>query len=179
MAVSAFVCRADNAVAAAAPSTSEAGFQLSLTPEIALHSTFTHIHGVSLGVWGENPQTSLTLGIVNGSREHSSGLSLALGVNYAESYEGVQWGLVNISKTSFTGWQSGAINYSQGSFVGLQSGFVNVAEDVNGLQWGCVNYTEKMKGAQIGFLNIIRDNGWFDRFPDKLATAFPFVNWSF
>ena len=157
----------------------EAVFQLSLVPEIALHSSFTTIRGVSLGIWSENPQKSLTLGIINGSRDQSSGVSLALGVNYTENYTGVQLGFVNVSKSSFTGWQGAAINYSQGQFVGLQTSFINVAEDVRGVQLGCLNYTAKLEGVQIGFLNIVKDNGWFDQFPDKLATAFPFVNWSF
>lgn len=157
----------------------ETAFQLSLTPDIALHSTFTKVRGVSLGIWSENPQNSLTLGIVNGSREQSSGLSLALGVNYTETYTGVQLGMVNVSKSSFLGWQGAAINYSQGQFEGLQTAFINVAQDVHGVQFGGLNYTEKLRGVQIGFLNIVRDNGWFDQFPEKLATAFPFVNWSF
>lgn len=164
---------------AATPRAEEAGFQLSLTPDIALHSTFTTIRGVSLGIWSENPQQSLTLGIINGSTGESGGFSWALGVNYTESFTGVQWGLVNVSKSSFTGWQAGAIDYSAGQFVGLQSGFINVAEDVRGVQFGCLNYTAKLEGVQIGFLNIVKDNGWFDEFPNKLATAFPFVNWSF
>ena len=166
-------------VAASVARAEEAGFQLSLTPDVALHSTFTTIRGVSLGVWSENPQTSLTLGIINGSREQSSGFSLALGLNYAENYRGVQWGLVNVSRSTFVGWQGAAINYSQGQFEGLQTAFINVAEDVNGVQFGGLNYAERLRGVQIGFLNIVRDNGWFDQMPDKLAKAFPFVNWSF
>lgn len=153
--------------------------QLSLTPDVALHSRDTTIRGVSLGIWGENPQHGLTLGIVNGSTGESSGFSWAFGVNYADSYTGVQWAFVNVSKTSFDGWQSAAVNYSEGRFTGLQSGFVNYAQEFKGLQLGAVNYAENLEGVQIGFLNIAVNNGWFDEFPDKLATAFPFVNWSF
>jgi hypothetical protein len=155
------------------------GFQLSLTPDVALHSRDITVRGLSLGIWSENPQHGLTLGIVNGSTGESSGFSWAWGVNYAGSYTGVQWAFVNISQTSFVGWQGGAVNYSQGTFEGLQSGFVNIAQDASGVQLGALNYTEKLNGVQIGFLNIVRDNGWFDQFPDKLATAFPIVNWSF
>jgi len=155
------------------------GFQLALTPDIALHSKDTTVRGVALQIWGENPTHGLTLGIVNGSKGESSGFSWALGVNYAESYTGVHWALVNVSTEKFVGWQAAAVNYSQGTFEGFQLGFVNIAQDANGLQLGAVNYTENLRGVQIGFLNIVKNNGWFDEFPDKLATAFPFVNWSF
>lgn len=156
----------------------ESAFQLSLTPDIALKSKDTTIRGVSLGIWSENPQHSFTLGIINGSTGDSSGFSWGV-VNYADSYTGVQWAFVNVSQTSFVGWQGAAVNYSQGTFKGLQTGFINAAQDANGLQLGALNYTESLRGVQIGFLNIVKDNGWFDQFPDKLATVFPIVNWSF
>ena len=157
----------------------EAGFQLSLTPDIAIHPKTITVKGLSLGIWSENPQNSLTLGIVNGSTGQSSGFSWAWGINYAESYTGVHWGLVNVSTVSFTGWQAGALNYSKGTFTGLQSGFVNVAEDATGVQFGCVNYSQKLRGVQIGFLNVATETPWFKEFPNKLAMVFPFVNWSF
>jgi len=155
------------------------GLQLSLTPDIALHSKDTTVRGVSLGIWGENPQHGLTLGIVNGSTGDSCGFSWAWGINYADSYTGVQWALVTVSKEKFVGWQAAALNYSQGTFEGLQSGFVNIAQDATGVQLGAVNYTENLRGVQIGFLNVVKNNGWFDEFPNKLAMVFPFVNWSF
>ena len=173
--------RADANAAATSTNASagEVGFQLSLTPDIAIHPKTITVRGLSLGIWSENPQSSLTLGIVNGSTGQSSGFSWAWGINYAESYTGVHWALVNVSTVSFTGWQAGAINFSKGSFTGLQSGFVNVAEATTGVQFGCLNYTEKLRGVQIGFLNIATANPWFKEFPDKLAPAFPFLNWSF
>jgi hypothetical protein len=73
--------------------------------------------------------------------------------------------MVNYSKTSFTGWQAGMVNYSEGKF--------------NGLQMGIVNYAENLHGVQLGLANIAMNNGWFNDFPDKLATGFPFFNWSF
>jgi hypothetical protein len=42
-----------------------------------------------------------------------------------------------------------------------------------------VNYSENLRGVQIGLVNIARNNPWFNEFPDKLATGFPIVNWSF
>jgi hypothetical protein len=141
------------------------GFQASLTPDIAIYSKTTEIRGLSLNIWGENPQHGAALGFVNGSTGDSSGFSWAFFANYADSYTGVEWSMVNITKTSFVGWQAGMVNYSEGKF--------------NGLQTGIVNYAENLHGVQIGFANIASNNPWFNDFPDKLATGFPFVNWSF
>jgi len=170
--------KAEDAAAASTASGETAFLQLSLTPDIALQSRDTTIRGISLNIWGENPQYSFTLGFINGSTGESSGFSWGL-ANYSESYTGVQWSFVNFSTGDFVGWQSAAVNYSSGTFVGLQSGFVNYAKDMKGLQWGAVNYAEKLDGVQIGFANIAINNGWFDEFPNKLAKGFPFVNWSF
>lgn len=156
----------------------QSGFQASLTPDIAIHNKTTEIDGLALSIWGENPQHALALGFVNGSTGNSSGLSWGL-VNYADSYTGVAWGCVNVSRTSFTGWQDGFVNFSQGEFLGLQMGGINVAEKMHGLQLGFVNYSENLRGLQIGFINVAANNPWFTDFPDKLATGFPIVNWSF
>ncbi len=140
-------------------------WQLSLTPDIANHPKTTETSGLALSVWGENPHHGCALGLVNGSSGESSGFTWAFFVNYDESYTGVAWSMVNISKTKFVGWQSGA---------------VNIAKDFRGLQWGFFNYAENLQnGVQIGFANIAVNNGWFDEFPDKLAKGFPFFNWSF
>ena len=152
--------------------------QLSLTPDIALYPRTATVRGFSLGVWSENPQWSLTLGLVNGSSGDSGGLSWGI-VNYAESYTGVQWGAVNISTENFVGWKCGWINVSQGTFKGLSWGAVNYSEDTTGLQVGVVNYAQRLNGLQLGFANVAMNNSWFQEFPDKLAPVFPFVNWSF
>jgi hypothetical protein len=157
----------------------ESAFQLSLTPDIAIHPKTTEISGVSLDIWGENPQHSFNLGFVNGSTGDSSGFSWAFIYNYADSYTGVEWALVNHTTKSFTGWQSGIVNYDEGYFKGLESGLVNVATDTHGLQFGFLNYADKLNGVQIGLVNVIQSNGWFDDCPDKLARGFPIVNWSF
>jgi hypothetical protein len=154
-------------------------FQASLTPDVAIHPKTTEIHGLSLSIWGENPQQGVALGFVNGSSGDSSGFTWGL-VNYSESYTGVSWGLVNVSTTSFVGWQDGWVNVAQGDFTGFQSGWlVNYAKNFRGLQLGLVNYTENLRGVQIGLANIAMNNPWFSDFPDKLATGFPIVNWSF
>ena len=157
----------------------DAAFQLSLTPDIAIHSKTTQINGLALNIWGENPQHSLNLGIVNGSTGDSVGLSWAFIANSADSYTGVQWRLLNVSRSNFLGWQDGVLNYSQGKFTGLQSGWINIAQEFHGLQLGLLNYSENLRGVQIGFVNVARNNPWFTEFPNKLATAFPIVNWSF
>jgi hypothetical protein len=160
------------------------GFQASLTPDIALQSKTTEISGLSLNIWGENPQHGVALGFVNGSTGDSSGFTWGL-FNYADSYTGVAWGLANFSRNDFVGWQGGVffcpclVNVSQGTFTGFQEALVNCAQDFQGFQLALVNYTQNLHGVQIGFVNIALNNPWFTEFPDKLATGFPIVNWSF
>lgn len=139
-------------------------FQASLTPDIAVQPKTTEIDGITLNIWGENPQHALSLGFVNGSTGDSQGFTWAFFCNYADNYSGVAWSLVNVSKGTFVGWQAGAVNY---------------AKEFHGLQWGFVNYTENLRGVQLGFINVAMNNPWFKEFPNKLATGFPIVNWSF
>ncbi|MEJ0089480.1 MAG: hypothetical protein WDM80_07020 [Limisphaerales bacterium] len=153
-------------------------FQASLTPDIAIYPKTAEISGLSLNIWGENPQHGVALGIVNGSSGESGGFTWGV-VNYSETYAGVSWAWVNINKTSFTGWQAGIVSVAQGKFTGFQACWVNVAKESHGLQFGLVNYAEDLHGVQIGLANIAINNGWFNEFPDKLATGFPLVNWSF
>jgi len=151
------------ATAALSLTAEEKFLQLSLTPDVALHSRDTYVKGISLNIWGENQQSALALGIVNGSTGDSCGLSWGC-VNYADNYQGVQFAFVN---------------YVKGTFVGLQAGAVNVARHATGLQWGAVNYADTLEGVQLGFINVIEQNPWFEEFPNKLAKGFVFVNWSF
>ncbi len=155
------------------------GFQASLTPDIAIYPKTTEINGLSLSIWGENPQQGVAIGFVNGSSGDSAGFSWGL-FNYSEMYTGVSWAWVNVNKTSFHGWQSGIVNVSQGEFIGFQSSWIfNYAKQMTGLQLGLVNYSEELHGVQIGLANIAINNDWFDKFPDQLAKGFPIVNWSF
>ncbi len=155
-------------------------FQLSLTPDIAIFNRSQRINGLTIGIWSENPQTALALGIVNGSTGQSSGLSWALILNYADNYQGVHWAPVNYTKGDFLGWQGGIVNYTAGTMKGLQTGTVNYAGSLTGLQLGLVNYAETAKsGVQIGLVNIIPSNRWFSGLPDELAPGMIFVNWRF
>jgi hypothetical protein len=154
--------------------------QLSLVPDIALQPRGTRIDGVSLNIWGENPQTSFALGIVNGFDGMSKGFSLGLLLNYSDSYTGVQWGLANYSEGSFFGWQAGALDYTAGMMQGIQTGLVNYAGQLRGVQIGLVNYAASTQtGVQIGLINIIPHNTWFTRFPDEIAPAMVLLNWRF
>jgi len=157
----------------------QSAFQASLTPDIAIYPKTTQINGLALSIWGENPQYALALGIVNGSSGESEGFSWAFIADYDDSYTGVAWGLINVSQQKFYGWQDGIINFSQGTFTGLQSGWINVAQQYEGLQLGFVNCAEQLDGVQIGFVNVALNNPWFTDLPDKFATGFPIVNWSF
>jgi hypothetical protein len=154
--------------------------QLSLTPDIAVYSRRARVEGLTLSIWGENPQTSFALGIVNGATEKSAGFSLGLLLNYADSYKGVQLSLVNYAKGSLLGWQAGIIDYTEGSVKGLQTGFVNYAGYLTGVQLGLVNYAATATtGVQIGILNLLPKNQWFTRFPDEVAPGMVLVNWRF
>ncbi len=143
------------------------GFQLSLIPDVAIQAKTTHIKGVSLGIWSENPQDALALGVVNGSTGDSSGISLGLLANYAENYSGAHLAWI--------------ANYSSARFTGLQLASFNYAERLNGLQLGFINYAATTdKGVQVGLINFMRSTqAWFTNFPDQLAPAMIFVNWSF
>ncbi len=159
-----------------------AGFQASLTPDIAIHDRDTRINGVSINFVGENPQGGFALGFVNGSRDDSLGFSLGV-VNYAENYKGVQYGFVNIASGTFIGWQGGyawlCVNYAE-SLMGVQTGIVNYAGKFTGVQVGVVNYAHTVRnGVQIGLVNIMPENTWFQDFPGDLAKGMVFVNWSF
>jgi len=154
--------------------------QFSLTPDVAIHNKSTYINGLTLNVWGENPQSALAIGFVNGSTGNSKGFSLSLFFNYAENYKGVQWAAVNYAKSDFVGWQAAIVNYTEGSAKGLQTGLVNYAGNFTGLQLGLVNYAEKVsKGIQIGLVNIIPENEWFTNLPNELAKGMIIVNWRF
>ena len=153
-------------------------FQASLTPENAIYPSTTPIIGLTLSIWGENPQHGLAFGFVNGTSGKSGGLSLGL-VNYGEDYRGVQWSIANYMKSDFTGWQAGVINFTGGRCTGFQSGFVNFADTLSGLQLGFVNVATKTDGAlQIGVVNVIQENlVWFSDAPHSLAPAMVIVNW--
>jgi hypothetical protein len=148
-----------------------AGFQASLTPDIAIQDRDTEITGVSIGVWNENPgpEFNWQFGFVNGATGDSVGVQwfvfLPTIFNYAENHTGAQLGFVN---------------YTSGDFLGAQLGMVNIAGTLTGLQWGLVNYAETAQnGLQIGLVNIIEDNEWFSDFPNDLAKGMVIVNWSF
>jgi len=155
-------------------------FQISLSPDTALHDRDVRIEGLSLGVWSENPQNAFTLGFVSGSTGESTGFSWSLLMNYADSYSGVHWAPVNYAKESFVGWQNGFVNVSEQRFMGLQSGFVNYAAWLQGLQLGLVNYARTADGGvQLGLANVIGENKWFQDFPNAFAPGMILVNWRF
>jgi hypothetical protein len=154
--------------------------QLSLTPDIALYDRSETIEGLTLNIWGENPQRALALGFVNGSTGDSAGVSLGLILNYADSYRGIQWAPVNYTTGDFLGWQGGLVNYTEGFMKGLQTGVVNYAGKLTGLQLGLVNYAATAEtGVQLGLVNFIPKNPWFSGLPDELAPGMILVNWRF
>lgn len=122
-----------------------AGFQLSLTPDIAIQDRDTTINGVSIGVWNENPGSQWQIGFVNGSTGDSKGLAwlpYLTFYNYAENYTGAHIGWVNNTSGKFVGWQDGIVNIAGENMVGLQSGVVNYTGEMHGVQLGLVNYSK-------------------------------------
>ena len=181
-------CLATVLVSTAAMAAETKPINLSLTPDIAVFDRSERIEGLALNIWGENPQSALALGLVNGSTGRSAGLNVGI-LNYADTYKGLQWGLVNYTKQDLVGWQGGfffgvvgsVVNYTGGTMKGFQAGAVNYAGRLSGLQLGVVNYAKEADaGVQIGIVNIIRQNtAWFTELPDELAPAMIIVNWRF
>ncbi len=160
-----------------------AGFQASLTPDIAIHDRDTEINGASIGVWNENPSPKFQwqLGFVNGATGDSVGVQwfvfLPTFYNYAENYTGLQWGWVNYASESMTGAQLGIVNIS-GTMKGLQWGTVNYCKDLTGLQLGLVNWAEhSTSGVQLGLVNIIPQNEWFK--DGDFGKGMILFNWGF
>jgi hypothetical protein len=168
------------AVAAIGTSIASQPIQLSITPQVAIFDRSERIEGLALSIWGENPQTALALGFVNGSTRRSAGLSWSVILNYADDYSGIQWAPINYTQGEFLGWQGGIVNYTDGAMKGLQSGVVNYAGRLTGLQLGVVNYAATADtGVQIGLVNLIPGNEWFTELPDELAPGMIFINWCF
>jgi len=154
--------------------------QLSLLPDVAIYNRSTQIEGLSLGIWSENPQRALTLGLVNGSTGQSSGFSWAYLLNYSDHYKGIHWAAVNYTRADFLGWQAGFVNYSNNSMHGFQSGFINYVGQLKGLQLGFLNYAERVdQGVQIGLINLMPKNKWLTGLPEEFAPGMVLVNWHF
>jgi hypothetical protein len=152
---------------------------LSLVPDFALESSDERIIGLTLSVWGENPQEALALGLVNGSKADSSGINFGL-FNYGDDFDGIQWGALNSVSGDMNGWQHGLGNHAGGQLWGLQTGVINFTGTLRGLQLGLINHAHKGEaGGQIGLLNFIADNAWFSELPSEVAPAMLFVNWRF
>ena len=129
-------------------SAEEKAFQASLTPHLAIYDRTEKIAGLTLSIWGENPQQSAAFGFVNGCTGKSMGACFGL-VNYAESYKGAQFSFFNTDDL-LNGIQFGILNYTKKS----------------------------RNAFQFGIINIIDDNKeWFDDFPHSLAPVMIFVNW--
>ncbi|MBR2837677.1 MAG: hypothetical protein IKE55_02735 [Kiritimatiellae bacterium] len=165
------------------------GFRLSL-----LYGECREFAGLDISVVGYagGDFTGLSVGGVNVAAGRMCGGQVGL-VNWSNSGEmswsgrsvGAQVGALNYADT-FCGLQDGIVNVSETSFAGLESAFVNCASDVYGVQcgtWlvfgfnfaaggvrgcqlGLLNYANRMEsGVQIGIVNIIANNGWLPVLP--------------
>lgn len=166
-----------------------AGFRLSL-----LYGDCCDFAGLDIGVVSRTSGSFDGLGVggvnvVNGRlRGIQAGLFNWSGCAATESGRrsvGVQYGGVNYAD-SFFGLQSGFCNVSTGNMSGVQYGLLNCARDLEGVQcgqyialgvnvvygsmYGCqigiLNYAQEVSyGVQIGILNIIARNGVFPVLP--------------
>ena len=125
-------------------------FQFSLTPDVAAYQPTQLVRGMSLSIWGENPQEAFALGAINGSTGRSAGISFGL-FNYADAYKGLQFSGFN-SNNSLRGIQIGILNYTRKTTIGIQFGIINI---------------------------ISSNTGWFNDFPRSLAPVMIFLNWHF
>lgn len=147
--------------------------QLSLVTPIQIFPEEDTIVGLRLNlIYGRNAAIKgIDIGIAN----HTTGGRSV----------GVQFGLVGIVDGDFVGWHDNYVNIVKGKFEGLQWGLVNVSNEASGLQLAWVNHTQRasglqlsivnyartLNGIQIGLVNIIAEGGAFP--------VFPIVNWSF
>ena len=115
------------------------------------------------------------------------GLRLNLFYGTCCNFDGLDIGLVGVSRNHANGWlinvvsvaygdglglHTGGVNYFSGDFKGLQIGLANWinsgdafqfgvyngAYDMQGLQIGVINTANKMQGLQIGVVNIISNS---------------------
>ena len=99
----------------------------------------------------------LDIGLVGVSRNHANGWLLNL-VNVAYGDGlGLNTGAVNYYSGDFKGLQIGLANWIDSGDV-FQIGLYNGAYDVQGLQIGVINTANKMQGMQIGVVNIIANS---------------------
>ena len=158
---------------------SDAAFQASLLPDVALRDSSDTITVASFNIWGMNPQHALAIGLINGSYGHSGGLSIG-GINYSENYSGVQLGLLNVTTCDFSGWQAGYINWTSDNFSGFQLGWINYAGRLTGLQLGLFNMAPQADhGLQIGLINLLPENEhWFTGgMVNEIAPVTVIINW--
>lgn len=150
-----------------------------LVPDIAIEECTTRINGCVLGLWTENPQSALSMSVVNGATEDSAGFQMGVFVNYAENFTGVQMAPFNKVANNFTGFQAGGLNFVDGHCEGFQLGVMNIAREACGFQLGLVNVATELYGVQIGLANVNISNEFFTKLPEELAPGMVFVNWKF
>ena len=165
------------------------GFDLGLVPRTAEDFTGLAIGGVNvvgdefsgLSIGGVNyaggRHVGCQVGLVNWNTFASAepghrSIGAQFGVlNAAESFCGLQDGIVNFTTDTFVGWQTSPLNLAD-NMTGVQSGFwligaVNIAGgSVEGAQIGLVNFANRMEsGIQIGIVNVIAHGGWLPFLP--------------
>ena len=99
----------------------------------------------------------LDLGLVGVSRNHANGWLINVVSVAYGDGLGLNTGIVNYYGGDFKGLQIGVANWIN-SGDAFQIGVYNGAYDVQGMQIGIINTADKMQGMQIGVVNIISNS---------------------
>ncbi|MFP4013069.1 MAG: LA_2272/LA_2273 family lipoprotein [Chitinispirillaceae bacterium] len=96
--------------------------------------------------------------ILLGVNKNLTGLDMGVVNIVSNNMMGLQYGTINFAETC-NGLQIGMLNKSDYSDAIMQTGLINIGGGAIGLQVGLINVCEHIRGIQVGLINIIR-NGY-------------------
>ena len=99
----------------------------------------------------------LDVGLVGVSRNHANGWLVNVVSVAHGDGVGLNTGVVNCYGGDFKGLQIGVANWINSGDI-FQIGVYNGAYDAQGLQIGVINTTTKLQGLQIGLVNVIQNS---------------------
>lgn len=117
------------------------------------------------GTTGKSNVNGVSLGYIAQLNGITNGISASMGINFAETHNGIQLGGIFNIVYKANGLQISAQNSAQVS-NGIQAGIINSSSHHYGLQIGLVNRARHQKGLQLGL--------WNENEKRKL----PFINWN-
>jgi len=117
-----------------------------------INQTDQLFRGVGIGVvnLSQGDSRGINMGFIN----HVNGDMVGLqGIPFLSF-----WNALNIVHGQCTGLQGGLYNQAE-SLNGLQAGLINVSGDASGGQVGLYNYTDRIGGVQLGLINVAYEEG--------------------